>query len=323
MPLRSRAAALTLLAFASSTLLIVGFSGCSSDPPGAAGDAATDTAVTTPDAAMPLDAATTPDAALPPDAQARDAALPDAATTGGPFSLVYSGKLNGIDSRIVTATLGPRGELRGYVAGANEAPVLLTATAEDIFSDSFASVGRWTNGTVGGPFYDDGGVKTLSATEAQHYGLALVPPTFPPSGTATYKLAGATKPNISDGSQPVGTVTSGALTATFGGTSGTFIGFDIGIQMNDGGFAIVGNGGSGAVGTQGTLFTAGDAGFYVSSPPIGVTTDAGACSTGTCTSTGARVTFAGPNLERIVVAFVFGPGTLAGARRGVVVFERQ
>ena len=324
--------------FASSLLLassvaVAAASGCSDDETTPSPSTATD-ASTSSDASSGADSSSASDGSTANDSGSGDAggldattsadAAPDSATTsGGPFGLVYSGAFNGIDNRVVTATLNGAGELRGYTFSANEAPVVLTASVGDVFADGFANAGRWHSGTVGGPFYDDGGVKTLSATEAQHYGLARVKPAFPASGSATYTLVGSTKPTIGDGSKPVGNVTAGSLTASFGGAAGTVVGFSLSLTMDDGSFDLVGNGGSTNVGDAGTPYTSGDAGFYFAAPGMTVSTDAGACPSGTCTSTASRITFAGPNLERIVLAFVFGPGSLTGARRGVAVFQRQ
>ncbi len=248
----------------------------------------------------------------------------DGATSGegglfGPVALVYAGRFNNIDQRMVTTTLGDDGRILGYDAGPLENIAAGTATIDGISSDTFAKGSRWINGTVLGRMYDDGGVKTLLANEGQHLGIAMVAGSLPATGTATYTLAAATKPTLQTGATAEGTVTSGSLTAEFGGNAGTRIGFTLVITMPDGTFEVLGNGGAATVGDAGGSFTPDDAGFRFSALAMKISTDAGTCApdAGTCPITGtSRIVFAGPNAERIVIAYSFG------LRHGVVIFQK-
>lgn len=273
------------------------------------------------DAAADADAATddaTTDAAS--DAGS-DAAISDSgdAVDGGPYGLVYSGKFNGIDLRTVTASLTGDGKMIGYVFNpASEAPFVITAKVDDLFSDSFVSAGKWTDGTVGGKFYDDGGVKTLSANEAFHYGLALVPTPPPASGTANYTLLAATKPQLDDGSQAAGTVTAASLSVSFNGTTSANIGYSITMTLPDGTYDVTGGGGPGSPGDAGAGFNLADAGYRFYTPSLAALGDGGVC-TSACSGNG-YIVFSGANAERAIVAYAFGG---AKSRRGVVVLQKQ
>lgn len=305
---------------------------CSGDDPatGPAGDAGSAQDGTTPatpsDALAPTDAPSGGDAAL--DASAGDGSSGDAgpdATTTADVALVYAGRFNNLDQRLVKATFGSDGRILGYVAGPPEAPFVTTASVDGVFSDGFAGASRWTAGEITGAFYDDGGVKTIPAQDGQHLGIAKVPSVeLPATGATTYTLASATRPTLANGATAEGTVTSGALTAVLAGNAGTVVGFTLVLTMGDGTFVVRGNGGAeapaGAAGTGG-----GDAGYRFASPTVAVDTDAGTCApdAGPCPSSGgARVVFSGPNAERVVVAYVINAGSIATARRGVAVFQR-
>lgn len=268
------------------------------------------------------DASSTADGSASDSSNQNDSSTDGSTPKGGvvgPVGLVYAGRFNGIDSRIVTALLDDNGALRGYDAGSSENIAAGTATVDGLVGDEFSSASRWINGTVTGTMYDDGGVKTLAANEGQHLGIALVTGTLPASGTVNYTLAGSSKPTLLGGSIAEGSVTSGSLTAQFAGNAGTRVGFTLNIAMAEGTFVVNGNGGSASVGDSGVPSNQQDAGFLFASPNLAVSTGAANCApdAGTCPTTGqARVLFAGPNAERIVIAYSFGQ------RTGVVVFKK-
>lgn len=315
-----------------STLLAGGVAACDDDETSTPGPSGADSgadATTGKDAGGSTDSSSAADVVVAADANttdAADAASTDGgagdATTGGPYALVYSGTFNGIDSRIVTATLSADGKILGYDAGSSESPFVITARVDDAFADAFANIGRWTNGTVGGAFYDDAGVKTLSATESQHLGVARVPSTMPASGTGTYTLLASTSPQIHDGTQDAGAVTAGSFKTLFNGATSTALGFELTLQMPDGTYNVVGGGGATTPDDGGAGFDQGGAGFRMFAPSVTTANDAGLCS-GLCTSGAARVVFAGPNAERAIVAYVFNSGSLASGRRGVAIFQKQ
>ncbi len=292
---------------------VLGFvAACSDDTPSTAGnDAGADGALTPSDSSAPDGSSS--------DSGSDGASQSEGGTLVGPVGLVYAGRFNNIDQRLVTALLGDDGRILGYDAGANEAIAAGSAIIDGVFSDSFAKAARWTDGTVFGTMYDDGGVKVLLPNEGQHLGIALVGGNMPASGTVAYTLAGATKPTLRNGYTTEGMVTSGSLTAQFAGNDGTRIGFTLNVTMPDGSFELLGNGGATSVGDAGGTFSANDAGFRYSGADLTVTTGAASCApdAGTCpTSGGSRIVFAGPNAERIVIAYVFG------FRHGVAVFTR-
>ena len=93
-------------------------------------------------------------ATVPPDA--------NALSSGTDYGIVYSGGANtppagpnpGIDHRTsISARFDTTGDLTGYPFSVSEAPTIGTSSVAELATDGVMSVGRWTNGTLGGSFY--------------------------------------------------------------------------------------------------------------------------------------------------------------------------
>ncbi len=292
---------------------------------GACGDDTTTTGApdaSSPDAPASVDAggltdgSTSQDGSSNVDSSTKDGGG-DAGATAIVVGLVYAGRYNNIDQRTPLALLGADGRILGYDAGPNEAPFATTAVVDGVFSDAFSGATRWTNGDIGGPFYDDAGVKPIALNDGQHMGIAKVAGSLPASGTATYTLVSATKPTFRNAVTAEGTVTGGTLTADFAGNAGTHIAFSLVVTMPDATFVLDSkDAGGGSFGQDG--------GFRFTGADLTVSTDAGTCAGGACAiGGGTRIVFSGPNAERVIIAYVFSAGSIATTHHGVAVFAKQ
>jgi len=241
----------------------------------------------------------------------------------GPYFLSYSSRGGpGIDSRpSVTATFAGNA-ITGYVASPNESPTRGTSTTAEPGMDAFVAWGRWTGGTTAGVLNANPGI-VLSATEGFHLALGLktAPALVPASGGATYLLIGATHPTLEDGSLALGTLT-GAMNVSFAGAS-TKVGFALSIDMpGDTTYAVTTNGGTGTPSTS-------EVGSVAAVNPARIGGDVIVTSTGKACTGGVscKATFqgfiAGPNSDRVALAFTLSAGMLGTQVRGVAVFERQ
>lgn len=240
----------------------------------------------------------------------------------GPYFISYTSPGPGIDSRpSVTAAFAGE-ELLGYVASPMESPTRGTNVSSEVGMDAFIAWGRWNGGTTAGTFYSNPGV-VLSATQGWHLVLGTATPSasVPASGGASYTLLGATHSTIDDGSFAIGTLT-GSMNVAFSGAT-TRVGVDLSIDMpGDATYAVVSAGGTSTPSTSelGSLSAANAARL---GGQVAVTSAGKACSG----SAGCKASFqgfiAGPDADRIGLAFVLTAGMAGTQVRGVAVFQRQ
>ncbi|RZA13218.1 MAG: hypothetical protein EOP93_20605, partial [Lysobacteraceae bacterium] len=141
-----------------------------------------------------------------------------------------------VDPRLAISSVGPvttvvdATGLAAYRRNSttSESPQRGTATGgESGTSDGVISWTRWANGTTAGEFNGSGPVD-LTVNQGWHMVYGTAATVLPSAGTATYALAGATKPTISDGSMAPGTFTGSAAVA-FGSTPRLGLDFNVNI----------------------------------------------------------------------------------------------
>lgn len=104
-------------------------------------------------------------------------------------------------------------DVAGQLLQADLAPALFSSdngTHADFGTDGVLAWGRWTGAVGAGT-----GSETYSPSQGLHYVIGMPTPVMPTQGTATYLLAGATRPTFTDGSATPGTF-SGSLNVDFG-----------------------------------------------------------------------------------------------------------
>lgn len=239
----------------------------------------------------------------------------------GPYFISYSAAGPGIDTRpSVTATFSGQ-EIVGFVASPMESPVRGTNVTSEAGMDAFIAWGRWNGGTTAGTFYANPGV-VLSPTQGWHLVLGHATPAamVPATGSADYALLATTRPTIEDGSLPIGKLTGSIKAAFSGGT--THLGVSLSIDMpTDVTYVVTSNGGTAAPATSEVTVIGVNYGAIGGQIPI---SSAGKACTGGAT---CKISFqgfmAGPNAERIGLAFVLSAGKLGTQVRGVAIFARQ
>ena len=136
-----------------------------------------------------------------------------------------------------TAVFNETGQLTSATGG-SWAPTLVNGTHADFGTDGILAWGRWVGevNIVASQTTPD----THNDNQGYHYVIGMPTPVMPTTGTATYSLAGATRPTYTDGSFAPGTLLpSSNLSVTFGATH--TIGASLQIAMQDGkGFSMVG-----------------------------------------------------------------------------------
>jgi hypothetical protein len=109
-----------------------------------------------------------------------------------------------------TGLFNASGQLVGADIGASNYRLAPGGTHADFGTDGILTWGRWT-----GPVTLPGGPENYSANQGFHYVVGLPTPVLPTNGvTATYALAGASRPTYLDGSTAPGTF-SGSVSVTF------------------------------------------------------------------------------------------------------------
>jgi hypothetical protein len=156
--------------------------------------------------------ATTP----PPPAPTPISGLAAAFTYGvGSATLFFDTDTGG-----TTGLFNASGQLVGADIGGSLYKLEPGGTHADFGTDGILTWGRWI-----GPVTLPGGPENYSANQGFHYVVGLPTPVLPTNGvTATYALAGASRPTYLDGSTAPGTFT-GSLTVNFGAQAslnGTF-----------------------------------------------------------------------------------------------------
>jgi hypothetical protein len=197
----------------------------------------------------------------------------------GPYALAYAGTSIGVDLRQPTSATFSGSALAGYVANANEQPLIGTNTTSDVFAETAGGAvplvvsGRWSGGTLAGDFYGnqftfptDGGLQYVIGTETG---------ALPASGAPTYMLSHASPTTVSDGTLAPGSST-GDLGVLFAG-DGTHVGVTLQLTMpGDQTYDITTTGGAAIPGTSElTIFPAGSSLFSGVVHPVSTT---GACS---------------------------------------------
>jgi hypothetical protein len=114
------------------------------------------------------------------------------------------------DTGATTGTFNASGQLVGADIGGSLYRLEPGGTHADFGTDGILTWGRWI-----GPVTLPGGSENYSANQGFHYVVGLPTPVLPTNGvTATYALAGASRPTYLDGSTAPGTFT-GSLSVTF------------------------------------------------------------------------------------------------------------
>jgi hypothetical protein len=161
-----------------------------------------------------------------------------------------------------------------------------TGTHADFGTDGILAWGRWTGDVFVGV---DGSLsQTYGPDQGLHYVIGKPTTTMPTGGTASYQLAGATRPTYLDGGTAPGTL-SGSLSVNFGtGTVGT----NLNIAMPDNRTYVVG--GSSTI--SGSQFFG-----FAQQGSLTVSGTGGACSSG-CDAAVSGF-FAGSSAERAGLGF--------------------
>jgi hypothetical protein len=148
----------------------------------------------------------TPPAAPAPPAPTPVSGLAAAFTYGvGSATLGFDTDTGG-----TTGLFNASGQLVGADIGASNYRLAPGGTHADFGADGILTWGRWI-----GPVTLPGGPETYSANQGFHYVVGLPTPVLPTNGvTASYTLAGASRPTYLDGSTAPGTFT-GSLSVTF------------------------------------------------------------------------------------------------------------
>jgi len=124
---------------------------------------------------------------------------------GAPVALGFDTDTGG-----TTGTFNASGQLVRADIGGSLYTLEPGGTHADFGTDGILTWGRWT-----GPVTLPGGPENYSANQGFHYVVGLPTPVLPTNGvTATYALAGASRPTYLDGSTTPGTFT-GSLTVKF------------------------------------------------------------------------------------------------------------
>jgi len=124
---------------------------------------------------------------------------------GAPVALGFDTDTGG-----TTGTFNASGQLVGADIGPSNYRLAPGGTHADFGTDGTLTWGRWI-----GPVTLPGGSENYSANQGFHYVVGLPTPVLPTNGvTATYALAGASRPTYLDGSTAPGTFT-GSLSVTF------------------------------------------------------------------------------------------------------------
>ena len=187
-------------------------------------------------------------AALP----AYPAATAGTARTGQSFASVIRLSGNGAngsaDNLLATGykvTSTDAGAITGYDNGQYVQAAVDSATPAEAGVSTVAGVGqiswsRWTNGSSVNNNGSGNVQGTFTANQGQHIVAGDPASAVPTTGTAVYKLAGATAPTIADGSQAPGT-----LTGTMGvGFATRRVGFDLVATVGGTGYVMKTPGGS-------------------------------------------------------------------------------
>lgn len=132
----------------------------------------------------------------------------------GPYAIAYAGTFVGVDGRRPNSATFTGSALDGYVASADEQPLIGTAQALDVFTDSLVLAGRWAGGTTAGTFY--GKTFTFPQDGGFQYVIGSRTPTLPGSGAPAYSLIHASPTTVSDGSLAPGS-SNGAIGVAFAG----------------------------------------------------------------------------------------------------------
>lgn len=143
----------------------------------------------------------------------------------GSYSIAYASSTStGIDYRsTVTATIGNRGELTGYVFSTQEQPTIGLMSAADVAGDADINIGRWNGGRMR-PFYFS--VPGYTERQGFHYAIGLRDQTTAPvCGERIYRLVSATAPTRGDGGVAPGALaTGGNIRLAFGPVKKVFNG---------------------------------------------------------------------------------------------------
>ena len=143
---------------------------------------------------------------------------PTVLSSGGGFTAAFAfARVDDAAPRLVLGT-GATAQFNasGELLQAELAPELyrLDGTHADFATDGILAWGRWTGQTMPGA-----GTTTYSENQGLHYVIGTPTPVLPTAGTATYTLAGATRPTyMNDTGIGPGTF-SGSLSVNFGTTA--------------------------------------------------------------------------------------------------------
>jgi hypothetical protein len=154
-------------------------------------------------------------------------------------------------------------------------------------SDGILAWGRWIGPvTITG---SEAGTVNYGPNEGLHYVVGMPTPVLPTTGSATYSLLGATSPTVVGGATPPGTVTSGALSVTWGTARYTLALQNFGVAMPGASYRLDGST---------TVFSSGS--LWSINPRV-TPTGGSACSSGCSAS--ANGFFAGANAERAGMSY--------------------
>ncbi len=160
----------------------------------------------------------------------------------GPYGVAYAGSDIGVDLREASAITLDGIAMTGYVASAQEAPLVGTNSVVDLGGAGSLVWGRWSGGTMAGEYYGAPPF-TWAADGGLHY-VAGAPVAAPPaSGPTVWQPVATTPVTRSDGTIAPGTVT-GSLGVAFAGPD-TRVGVSLTLDLpGDGTYTVETTGGS-------------------------------------------------------------------------------
>jgi len=160
----------------------------------------------------------------------------------GPYGVAYAGTDIGVDLREASSVTLEGVAMTGYVASAQEAPLVGTNSVVDLGGAGALVWGRWSGGTMAGEYYGAPPF-TWAADGGLHYVAGAPVAAAPSAGPTVWRPVATTQVTRSDGTLAPG-VASGSLGVAFAGPD-TRIGLSLTLELpGDGTYVVETTGGS-------------------------------------------------------------------------------